>query len=498
MQDGASILHLQRAIPRVHDDQRLAVMSEGMPTTEPWAGDALDRKQFGQHIIATLRKRFEVRRKTGVGSFILNLDAAWGEGKTYFLTNLAADLRQQGHAVATVNAWEDDRGDDPLTTVVAAIEEALSPFIPAKSNAGKILEAAKASLGPMAVEASKQLGKHLFRLGTGISIDRMLDVAKATNSERDDDAANEAGEAMFDKAVEAVVGERVKSHRDAKRAVGDFRKKLEAVLVELDGKVALPMFVMIDELDRCRPSYAIEMLEDMKHIFEIEGVVFVVATDGEQLGHAVQGVYGASFDSQRYLRRFFDRVATFPPTQKAQLVIDFANDLGIDFERFHRTNNMVVTTIFASWASAMPLSARDFRQVLEIVATFEASWPYDLKIEPITTLMLATSYFQDPRSFSERKASKSLREMLKIDWNLPSPRRESGLNAINYVNEVISSSSQTLRDINQSNLAYSFYDEDIRGQQEKKLLAQFGNRLSSSVYADFISLAGRNLTKDQA
>lgn len=159
---------------------------------------------------------------------------------------------------------------------------------------------------------------------------------------------------------------------------------------------------------------------------------------------------------------------------------------------------MVVTTIFASWASAMPLSARDFRQVLEIVATFEASWPYDLKIEPITTLMLATSYFQDPRSFSERKASKSLREMLKIDWNLPSPRRESGLNAINYVNEVTSSSSQTLRDINQSNLAYSFYDEDIQGQQEKKLLAQFGNRLSSSVYADFISLAGRNLTKDQA
>ena len=468
-------------------------MSEAMPIPEPWTGDALDRKEFGQHIIATLQRRFEVRKKTGVGSFILNLDAAWGEGKTYFLTNLAADLRQQGHAVAMVNAWEDDRGDDPLTTVVAAIEEALSPFIPAKSNAGKILDAAKASLGPMAVEASKQLGKHLFRLGTGISIDRMLDVAKATNYERDEDAANEAGEAMFDKAVEAVVGERVKNHRDAKRAVVDFKRKLEAVLVELDSTIALPMFVMIDELDRCRPSYAIEMLEDMKHIFEIEGVVFVVATDGEQLGHAIQGIYGTNFDSHRYLRRFFDRVAIFPTVSKGKLALDFGKALHIDFERFHRTEMHNVETIFALWATHMQLSNRDVKNVLEIVATFEASWTYDLKIEPITVLTMATAFFLKPREFHEN----SYQGAIPSDVPFTSARTNKSTTFKEIASKVLGSSKEDLRNANFGPNVPDFCFEDYNDQQRKRTFAQTGIRLSSRFYADLIRLSGRSLVDEK-
>ncbi|TOL41491.1 hypothetical protein CGH98_24085, partial [Vibrio parahaemolyticus] len=65
--------------------------------------------------------------------------------------------------------------------------------------------------------------------------------------------------------------------------------------------------VFIDELDRCRPSYAVEMLEVIKHFFELDNVVFVVATDTEQLQHAVKAVYGQLFDAQLYLGRFFRR-----------------------------------------------------------------------------------------------------------------------------------------------------------------------------------------------
>ncbi|MCJ8270487.1 MAG: KAP family NTPase, partial [Psychrosphaera sp.] len=67
-----------------------------------------------------------------------------------------------------------------------------------------------------------------------------------------------------------------------------------------------PAFIFIDELDRCRPSYAVEMLETIKHIFDIPGVVFVVATDTEQLQHAVKAIYGAGFDARVYLSRFFN------------------------------------------------------------------------------------------------------------------------------------------------------------------------------------------------
>lgn len=71
-----------------------------------------------------------------------------------------------------------------------------------------------------------------------------------------------------------------------------------------------PMFVFIDELDRCRPTYAIELLETVKHLFDIPGLVFVVATNTDQLQHSIKAVYGSEFDAQRYLYRFFNRSFT--------------------------------------------------------------------------------------------------------------------------------------------------------------------------------------------
>nr|WP_237158141.1 P-loop NTPase fold protein [Shewanella psychrophila] len=66
----------------------------------------------------------------------------------------------------------------------------------------------------------------------------------------------------------------------------------------------------MDELDRCRPSYAVEMLEVIKHFFDMPNVVFVVATDTEQLQHAVKAVYGNDFNANVYLSRFFQRRCT--------------------------------------------------------------------------------------------------------------------------------------------------------------------------------------------
>ncbi|QDE47832.1 hypothetical protein EIN43_17235 [Enterobacter hormaechei] len=66
----------------------------------------------------------------------------------------------------------------------------------------------------------------------------------------------------------------------------------------------MPTFIFIDELDRCRPNYAIDMLETIKHLFDINNVVFVIATDKEQLSHSICSVYGSGFDATRYLDRF--------------------------------------------------------------------------------------------------------------------------------------------------------------------------------------------------
>jgi hypothetical protein len=96
--------------------------------------------------------------------------------------------------------------------------------------------------------------------------------------------------------------------------MGELTSKLHAAGVNS------PLFVMIDELDRCRPSYAVTVLERVKHLFEANDVVFIFATDTNQLQHTIRGAYGGDFDGRSYLSRFFDRRYSFPEPRLGEFV----------------------------------------------------------------------------------------------------------------------------------------------------------------------------------
>jgi predicted KAP-like P-loop ATPase len=72
-----------------------------------------------------------------------------------------------------------------------------------------------------------------------------------------------------------------------------FRK----ALIEYQTKEEKKIVIFIDELDRCRPTYAIEVLERIKHLFGVAGYVFVISLDKEQLSHSIATIYGAKMDS---------------------------------------------------------------------------------------------------------------------------------------------------------------------------------------------------------
>ena len=101
--------------------------------------------------------------------------------------------------------------------------------------------------------------------------------------------------------------------------IEEFKEKLEDLARALNNRTAQadngnhkPLVVMIDELDRCRPSYAVELLETAKHLFDVDRIVFVLAVNREQLAHAVCALYGADFNAEGYLRRFFDEDFRLP------------------------------------------------------------------------------------------------------------------------------------------------------------------------------------------
>lgn len=100
--------------------------------------------------------------------------------------------------------------------------------------------------------------------------------------------------------------ESLKNQKDVHNLVTDF---LESLLIERGNRLV----IFIDELDRCKPSYSVQLLERIKHYFNNERITFAFSINTEELQHTINRYYGDGFDSCKYLDRFFDLKLSLPP-----------------------------------------------------------------------------------------------------------------------------------------------------------------------------------------
>ena len=99
---------------------------------------------------------------------------------------------------------------------------------------------------------------------------------------------------------------------DLIRKTKDEADKVSEFLQSLLPEVGERLIVFVDELDRCKPSYAVKLLEKIKHYFLDEEITFVFSVNINELQHTIKKHYGSDFDATRYLDRFFDLRATLP------------------------------------------------------------------------------------------------------------------------------------------------------------------------------------------
>lgn len=122
--------------------------------------------------------------------------------------------------------------------------------------------------------------------------------------------------------VDAIVGTNFKGLTELSQKKDAFEKFLnqkdtDKLISEFFSKL-LPergnrLVIFIDELDRCKPTYAIKLLEQIKHYMMNDQITFVFSVNFEQLQHTIKCCYGADFDASRYLDRFFDLRMELPP-----------------------------------------------------------------------------------------------------------------------------------------------------------------------------------------
>ena len=134
-----------------------------------------------------------------------------------------------------------------------------------------------------------------------------------------------------DKLVDTLCSNHKERYESIQYLKNEIRQWVEGAVGLSEGELDYPAFILIDELDRCRPSYAVEMLETIKHIFDIPKVVFVLATDTEQLQHAIKVIYGDGFDAQNYLGRFFMRRFNLPLVSTKVFIEEYLSKKAIDF-----------------------------------------------------------------------------------------------------------------------------------------------------------------------
>lgn len=350
------------------------------PNHDHWENDCLKRRRDSQFIRNFLVRRVNERKARGAnGSYVLNIDAGWGQGKTFFLERFKTDL-EQNHSVAYVNAWEDDYADDPLLSIMVAIETALRGSGRSASFRGKLKAFRKAS-GKIAVTAAK----HAL-----VGFSKKVIGAEGVDAVAQDTA--EAIEASAEAAADEIISHHaelaLKKFDDAKQTIAKFKKNLSSLMSS--SSVKKPLFVLIDELDRCRPLYAISLLERVKHLFEIDDIVFVIATDTEQLRHAVRAVYGNDFDGAGYLLRFFDRTYRFDEPSLEEFIASRFSYYSVPNELLSSPPDDNHIKFFATVAASCGLTLREIERCFDILLSSITVWRFhgQVKLELVYLLPL--------------------------------------------------------------------------------------------------------------
>ena len=229
--------------------------------SHPFEDDLLDLKTFAETI-----SNIVVSTKD---PFVFSINSPYGTGKTFFLRRLHCLLEQKGCLCVSYNAWESDFYDNPL---VALISEFLNQL--------------------EAEEFESMEESDIKVTSFGISSIISIDLKKGENP--------------------------LDSYKEYKK----FKFKFISALQNFTKELEKPLVFIIDELDRCRPDYAIKTLETIKHFFNIPNVVFIIGVDRKQIESTVKVLYGANIDNNcdEYLRKFIDQDFYLPHNTTEQYI----------------------------------------------------------------------------------------------------------------------------------------------------------------------------------
>jgi hypothetical protein len=314
---------------------------------KPFTNDKLERQKIAENLTLLVQSTNQ--------PFVISIEAPWGWGKTTFIKMWKAHLESLGHTCLYFNAWENDFVEDPLIAFIGEISKTMAD----KKVKGKI----QAQLKKLQSMGGK-IARRVLPLTIQIVTQGLLsqDFIKQVSSE-----LSENSNKIADFASE-LAEEKIKQYDNDKNEIIEFKTELAKFATSLsegENKKG-PLVFFIDELDRCRPDFSIALLERVKHVFNAEGIVFILSIDREQIEQSIKSIYGQGMNSDGYLRRFIDFRLRLPIPSIKGLCNSLYERFQMNevFEKRNNKNNEQLTLIdtFTILAGSYQFSPRVIEQ----------------------------------------------------------------------------------------------------------------------------------------
>lgn len=237
----------------------------------PFINDKLQREQE----IKSLTAVFDIVNN----QMVLAINSPWGTGKTSFLKMWNQFLINEGYKTIFFNAWENDYVEDSFIAFVDEIRESIND----DNKVRGFVEKAK-DVGVALFKQTPKMASKIIKEKTGFDTEEVI-----SNDE-----------------LAEIVSDKIDNYNKNKKSVDKFKKELEKIANKEFEENKKPMIIFVDELDRCRPDYAIGLLERIKHFFNVQNIIFVLGIDKEALSNSIRVIYGEQTDINGYLTRFID------------------------------------------------------------------------------------------------------------------------------------------------------------------------------------------------
>ena len=251
--------------------------------------DILSREEFVERLVK-LTENISANKSTT--SFAIN--GAWGCGKSFVLDIFEEELSKyqseetamDKYFIIRYNCWKYDYYEEPLIAIVSTILDVIEE---------------KAKLIP---DTQENREIHGMLIATGIALLTILKTTIKSKTGVDAKAIYDAYKIVSDGAEEAA-NEFEKEH--SFDVYFSFKKVMDKLHEELNKlSKEFTIVLLVDELDRCLPEYAIKVLERLHHLSEDStNIITVISMDKAQLESSVKQIFGFE-NPEKYLEKFIN------------------------------------------------------------------------------------------------------------------------------------------------------------------------------------------------